>query len=167
MVTPGTTITTVTTIGIANCCYSPALWINQGRGPTLQPTKTQLPATITQGTLARLNGRSDGGFDRSWRRALFPSGPAFTSGGPALPQRDMPQLRACRSQLSLRSYFARRSVGTIVSISSPRYLKTRRCRSQCRGILLSRSASGLRLVIRFVILSLALLSYCAGNLSEP
>jgi len=37
----------------------------------LQPTKTQLPATITQGTLARLDGRSDGGFDRSWRRALF------------------------------------------------------------------------------------------------
>src|SRR5271165_3780647 len=54
--------------------------------------------------------RSDGAFDRSWGRALFPRRRLSPLADAALPQRNMAQLRAGCSQLSLRSYSARRSL---------------------------------------------------------
>jgi hypothetical protein len=61
-----------------------------------------------------LGGRSDGAFDRSWGRALFHRGRLSPLPGAAVPQRDMAQLRAGRSQLSLRSYSPSRGLGTTV-----------------------------------------------------
>jgi hemolysin III len=69
---------------------------------------------------ARLGGRLDRGFDRRWGRALFRRSRLSPLANAALPQRNMAQLRAGRSQLSLRSYSAWRGVGTIVSTTSPR-----------------------------------------------
>ena len=66
-------------------------------------------------THARLGGRFDGDFDRSWGRALFHRRRLSPLADAALPQRNMAQLRAGRSQLSLRSYSARRSLGTNLS----------------------------------------------------
>jgi hypothetical protein len=43
MITPGTTITTVTAIGIANCCYSPALWITRAGGRLCNRPRPNLP----------------------------------------------------------------------------------------------------------------------------
>src|SRR5580692_10248895 len=63
-------------------------------------------------THARLGGRFDGDFDRSRGRALFHRRRLSPLADAALPQRNMAQLRAGRSQLSLRSYSARRSLGT-------------------------------------------------------
>jgi hypothetical protein len=53
-------------------------------------------------THAKLGRRSDGGFDRSWRRTLFRRD-RLSPLGAAFPQRNMAQLRASRGQLSLRS----------------------------------------------------------------
>src|SRR6201998_3196396 len=55
-------------------------------------------------THARLGGRFDGDFDRRWRRALFHRRRLSPLADAAIPQRNMAQLRAGRSQLSLRSY---------------------------------------------------------------
>jgi hypothetical protein len=61
---------------------------------------------------AWLGGRSDGAFDQSWGRALFHRGRLSPPPGTTLPQRNMAQLRAGRSRLSLRSYSAWRGLGT-------------------------------------------------------
>src|SRR5438105_2832018 len=66
-------------------------------------------------THARLGGRFDGDFDRSWGRALFHRRRLSPLADAAIPQRNMAQLRADRSQLSLRSYSARRSLATNLS----------------------------------------------------
>jgi hypothetical protein len=66
-------------------------------------------------THARLGGRFDGDFDRSWGRALFHRRRLSPLADAAIPQRNMAQLRAGRSQLSLRSYSARRCLGTTLS----------------------------------------------------
>jgi hypothetical protein len=65
-------------------------------------------------THARLHRRSDRGFDRSWGRALFHRCRFSPLAGAALPQRNMAQLRAGRSQLSLRSDSAWCGLGTTV-----------------------------------------------------
>ena len=64
---------------------------------------------------AKLRRHSDGGFARSWRRALYYRDRLSPLAGAAFPQRNMAQLRAGRSQLSLRSYSARRCLGTTLS----------------------------------------------------
>ena len=55
---------------------------------------------------AKLRRHSDGGFARSWRRALYYRDRLSPLAGAAFPQRNMAQLRAGRGQLSLRSYSA-------------------------------------------------------------
>jgi hypothetical protein len=67
-------------------------------------------------THARLGRRSDSGFDRSWRRALFHRGRFSRLAGVALPEGYLAQLRAGRCQLPLRSYSAWRGVGSIVIV---------------------------------------------------
>ena len=80
-------------------------------------------------THARLHRRSDRGFDRSWGRALFHRCRFSPLAGAALPQRDMAQLRAGRSQLSLRSDSAWCGLGTTVrSRGIYRYLFSERRR---------------------------------------
>src|SRR5690348_15256691 len=64
---------------------------------------------------AWLGRRSDRALDRSWGRALFHRRRLSPLADAAIPQRNMAQLRAGRSQLSLRSYSARRSLGANLS----------------------------------------------------
>src|SRR5271167_4744206 len=64
---------------------------------------------------AKLGRRSDGGFDRRRRRALFYRDRLLSLAVAAFPQRNMAQLRSDRSQLSLRSCSPWGGVGPIVS----------------------------------------------------
>src|ERR1700730_627505 len=66
-------------------------------------------------THARLGGRFDCDFDRSWGRALFHRRRLSPLADAAILQRNMAQLRAGRSQLSLPTYSSRRSLGTNLS----------------------------------------------------
>src|SRR5271169_3162187 len=66
-------------------------------------------------TYSSLGRRSDGGSYRGWRRAVFHRGRFSRLAGAALPEGYLARLRAGRGLLPLRSYFAWRGVGPIVT----------------------------------------------------
>src|ERR1700747_2616340 len=83
-------------------------------------------------THARLGGRFDSDFDRSWGLALFRRRRLSPPADAAIPQRNMAELSAGRCQLSLRSYSARRSLGTNLS-GGWQKLNLSPVRETCRG----------------------------------
>ena len=70
-------------------------------------------------TVAKLDRRSDGGFDWNWGRAVFHRRRLSPLAGAALPEGGMAQLRAGRGQLPLRSYSEWRGVVPVVSATEP------------------------------------------------